>query len=617
MTLPNNAKRKIFDGRYEILSIVGRGADSVVYHGRHITGAAQEVAIKVLINRDGTTTLTDKLRREALTLVSCRHRYVVRLDDFHSIQDLCYLSMEYAPQGDLLKYVATLPDKRLPPAQVALYLRQCLEALDFVHATGVIHRDLKPENILVINDKEIRLADFGLALLPGDEVQLEELRKAVGSFEYLAPEVLDGIKYDTGSDLYSLGVCFYEATTGQHPFAKAPIAEKRDARQDARITPIAQLAPDLPPHVAAVITNLMRFSARDRFQSTSEALRALDDQQFRMGLQSIQEAETIATTQPANDDVTPKFSQSTSPESVFTPSVTQTGSISAASDTEPTPQQPSVQHSDGNAAFTAENQPTPTEKIDLERIKAIIARDTQRRTGGGLSAVDTPATQLSNPAATQAEDISPAAMQTIDKTSRETSSTPVRTSHRKSTSSGFTGTLSPLFTTAIARFVGVALAFALLTVVGIYAYHSLSKTGGSKAFAKGNGPKTIPVTNPDEVAAENDASTEQVESRVMALRSLPEGLYPGTIRGLFPGESVPMALIANPKQQQLTLIIGLEGWMPSTVTLSPEEGGESEGPTFRSNGLILKFNQESSSASINGTIIDVVTGEAGTWKISW
>ena len=163
MTLPNNSKRRIFDGRYEILSIVGRGADSVVYHGRHITGTGQEVAIKVLINRDGTTTLTDKLRREALTLVSCRHRYVVRLDDFHSIQDLCYLSMEYAPQGDLLKYIAALPDKRLPPAQLALYLRQCLEALDFVHATGVIHRDLKPENILVSDDGFLKLTDFGLS----------------------------------------------------------------------------------------------------------------------------------------------------------------------------------------------------------------------------------------------------------------------------------------------------------------------------------------------------------------------------------------------------------------------------------------------------------------------
>ena len=275
-----------------------------------------------------------------------------------------------------------------------------------------------------------------------------------------------------------------------------------------------------------------------------------------------------------------------------------------------------MRYSEGNAAVTAERQPTPTEKIDLERIKAIIARDTQRRTGGGLSTVDTPATQLSNPAATQAEDLPSTAIQAIDRSSRKGAPTLDRASHSKNSSSGFTGTRSPLLTTAIARFVGVALAFALLTVAGIYGYHSFTQTGGSKALIKGDEPKVVPVTNPDEVEAENGLDAEQGESSVTALRSLPEGLYPGAIRGLFPGESVPMALIANPKQQQLTLIVGLEGWMPSTVTFSAEESGGTDGPTFRSNGLILKFNQESSSASITGTVIDVVTGEAGTWKIS-
>jgi serine/threonine-protein kinase len=600
MTLPNNSKRRIFDGRYEILSIVGRGADSVVYHGRHITGTGQEVAIKVLINRDGTTTLTDKLRREALTLVSCRHRYVVRLDDFHSIQDLCYLSMEYAPQGDLLKYIAALPDKRLPPAQLALYLRQCLEALDFVHATGVIHRDLKPENILVINEKEIRLADFGLALLPGDEVQLEELRKAVGSFEYLAPEVLDGIKYDTASDLYSLGVCFYEAATGQHPFAHAPIAEKRDARQDARITPIAQLAPEIPAHVAAVITNLMRFSARDRFQSTSEALRALEDQQFRITPQPSPEAVSLSPAQPANDDVTPTFAQDVTPGPAVAPPVGQIGTGITAPDTEPialqpTPQ-PAVQPAAGNTAVAAEREPTPTEKIDLERIKAIIARDTQRRTGGALSTIDNPVDPSSQAGAAQAQDKPSTEMPTIEQSSRRRSTAPERSLHRQSSSTGFTGARSSLFANALARFIGVALAFALLTVVGIYGYHAFTRTRGSKDSAQKGAPEAITVTNPDAVEAESVAEPDEGAPHVTALRALAEGVYPGTIRGLFPGESVPMALIANPKQQQLTLLLGLEGWMPATVTFSAEETAEAEGPTFRSNGLILKFNQESSSA---------------------
>ena len=96
MALPSNTKRKIFDGRYEVLSIVGRGIDSVVYHARHVSGSNQEVALKVLLNHKNPTLLSERLRKEALTLVSCRHKYVVRLDDFHSVDNLCYLSMEYA-----------------------------------------------------------------------------------------------------------------------------------------------------------------------------------------------------------------------------------------------------------------------------------------------------------------------------------------------------------------------------------------------------------------------------------------------------------------------------------------------------------------------------------------
>jgi serine/threonine-protein kinase len=187
--------------------------------------------------------------------------------------------MEYAPLGDLLKYTSTT-NKRLSNDQAALFLRQALEALDFIHATGVIHRDLKPENILVISDKEIRLADFGLALLPGDEVSIDELRTAVGTFDYLAPEVLEGVRYDTQSDLYSLGACFYELATGTHPFRDLPLAKQQDSRKDGAIQPVQELAPTLVPQTAAVISTLMRYSSSDRFQSASDALRALANKDF-------------------------------------------------------------------------------------------------------------------------------------------------------------------------------------------------------------------------------------------------------------------------------------------------------------------------------------------------
>lgn len=611
MSLPSNSKRKIFDGRYEILSIVGRGADSVVYHGRHITGAAQEVAIKVLINRDGTTTLTDKLRREALTLVSCRHKYVVRLDDFHSIQDLCYLSMEYAKSGDLSKFIAASPNKRLSPDQVALFLKQCLEAVDFVHATGVIHRDLKPENILVVSEKEIRLADFGLALLPGDDVQLEELRNAVGSFDYLAPEVLDGIRYDTVSDLYSLGVCFYEAATGTHPFSHAPIADRRDARRDSRVIPLTQAAPALPAHVADVIATLMRFSAPDRFQSASEALQALNTPQYRATPSTSAEQNSDSAATPANDDRLRSEVES-APSDLGTAPVSVQAAVAAApmSATDLAGQQSAT----NVAEATASRQSNPTEKIDLERIKAIIARDTQRRSATA-STVDNPASVQASAEIARQDTTSPLPEAPTPATRQSKASNQAKTSGSRSPR-GFGGSGTPLFATALLRFFGVALAFAFLTVGGIYGYHFITTSATKSPSSTAQHPKGGPSGESAQSESASVTDEHPGETRALALQQLPEGVYPGVIQGLFPGLYVPMAIMADPKQHQITLLVGLEGWIPATVAVSSDDTADSEGPTFRSNGLILKFNQESSATEITGTVIDVVTGEAGTWKVS-
>lgn len=602
MALPNNSKRKIFDGRYEILSIVGRGADSVVYHARHITGAAQEVAIKVLVNRGGTSTLTDKLRREALTLVSCRHKYVVRLDDFHSVQELCYLSMEYAPFGDLAKFIATLPNNRLSAEQVRIFLKQSLEALDFVHATGVVHRDLKPENILVLRSDEIRLADFGLALLPGDEVQLEELQKAVGSFDYLAPEVLDGIRYDTLSDLYSLGVCFYEAATGEHPFAHATIAERKEARRDHTIRPLSEIVPDLPSHVAAVITTLMKFSATERFQSASEALQALTNPEYR-----------------AAPSVTPTVSSSVEPSFV----VSNGASGETLSDEvkpEPTASLMEAVQGEGKASTPSQDaansdviqgrESTPTEKIDLERIKAIIARDTQRKTNtqtttptSDFTSVDSIPSSATAADALQEQEEAPASLQAV---------VPVSRSKVRNAQSEQPGTRPQLSRIAsnFGRYVSVAVLFAILTVGTLYAYQSFF------------GPAKTDVSNKstsDEATRSRDSDSDKVESaeqrKIISLLALPAGVHAGTLTGLFPGSNIAMAFIAQPEKKQLTLVLALEGWIPVTVNINSEPGRTTEGPTFRAHGFILKFTQESSSDAIAGTVLDVVTGETGTWHL--
>lgn len=271
---PAAKKRKIFDGRYEILSIVGRGACSVVYHARHAVAPGSEVALKVLLNEKDQKSNGEKLRKEALAMVSSRHKYVVRLDDFHSVGELCYLSMEYAPESDVRKYAAKSGGK-LNAVQAELFLLQVAEALAFIHRAGIVHRDIKPDNILVVSPKEIRLADFGVAVLPGEKSSLAELQKGVGTMDYMGPEVLEGRTYDAQSDIYALGVTFYELLSGKHPFANAPLVEQLNIRKDGKFPHLREVAPEVPTHLANVIMQSMSYDSSKRFASTKDLAQAL------------------------------------------------------------------------------------------------------------------------------------------------------------------------------------------------------------------------------------------------------------------------------------------------------------------------------------------------------
>ena len=342
MALPSSSKRKIFDERYEILSIVGRGEDSVVYHARHISGSAQDVALKVLIKRKNESNLSDKLRKEALTLVSCRTKHVVRLDDFHSVDDICYLSMEFAPHGDLTKY-SQHKEEGLPSSQIIAFLKQCLEALDFIHATGVIHRDIKPENILVMSESEIRMADFGLALLPGDELDIDDLKKGVGTLPYLPPETLQGIAYDTRSDLYALGLSFVEIITGRNPYSDLPLADQIEARKNLQKVKTSLESATVPAHVRSLLLKLLAFDPKERFSSAQEALQAIENPNFHF---------------EASSSNTDKKSPEATAEVIDIPQQAPSQiSPNAQIANNDIPDKPAVQS---------------TERIDLDRIKSLI-----------------------------------------------------------------------------------------------------------------------------------------------------------------------------------------------------------------------------------------------------
>jgi serine/threonine protein kinase len=599
MSLPSAKKRKIFDGRYEVISIVGRGLDSVVYHARHLSGAQQEVALKVLVNNKPKSSMTERLRKEALTLVSCRHKYVVRLDDFHSVAELCYLSMEYAAFGDLRKYI-TARGAPLSPELGAEFLRQALEAMEFIHATGVLHRDVKPDNILVITENEIRLADFGLALLPGDELDLEELQNGVGSLSYLPPEMLQGQFYDSRSDLYSLGVCFYEAMAGFHPFENAPLSEQESARLDRNIKPLHEVNPHIPAHVSAVVASLMRHSVDQRFQTAMEALRALSDTAFE-GTSSA----TTESTDPGDeaeltstDDVASRTSIASTPPT-YTPVNVDEPIDSYTDDFDDffkdteysSAAKPGIS---GDASL--EPKAEDTQEMSAQRVQQLIEQDSKKRATAAFrnSFGETPAAS--------AQDDSPPSWSVGTK--------PAHSPHANLSGDeelpGITiknqGVLSTLLTMhPIIRTLLVGAVAALITIGLVVASHVKPAAILASVTSSTESTEGLPE--------ETEATTGDT-----LFPNLPAGTFAGTIYGILPGVTSPLALISRPEHNEITVVIGVEGWTPTTVSTKLGENSSST-IVIRSNSVLLNMTGSGSPSEVEGTFTNAITGETGVWSV--
>ena len=248
------SKPKVFDSRYYIYEIVGRGASSVVYRAKHVLNDKRELALKVLLPQNGKEFNSDLLRHESLALITARHNYVIRLEDFRSVDSICYLAMEYASLHNLAKYYGENKANILP-VQLERYLTQITEALSFMHNIGMCHRDIKPDNILLINDRQARLSDLGMTTLPGQKTSVEELKNGIGTFDYMPPEVLKGKDFDPRADIYSLGLSFYELFSGSHPFKNLSLGQSLIARETQNIVPLKSLLPDIPEYICLLYTS--------------------------------------------------------------------------------------------------------------------------------------------------------------------------------------------------------------------------------------------------------------------------------------------------------------------------------------------------------------------------
>ncbi len=264
---------KVLDGRYKILELVGLGGMACVLKAQDLV-MNRIVAIKILNDEyNGNESAEARFIDESKAVAMLSNKNIVGVYDVAIYPDIKYIVMEYLDGITLREY---LDNKGvLQWKEACIYILQILRALEHAHSKGIIHRDIKPQNVMLMKNGDIKVTDFGIAKLP-DSVTEQKDEKAVGTVYYISPEQACGKKTDYYSDIYSVGIMFYEAVTGTLPFtADTPMEIAMMQVNDEAVHP-RDIVLDIPVGVSQIILKAMEKSPEERFQSAHAMVKAIE-----------------------------------------------------------------------------------------------------------------------------------------------------------------------------------------------------------------------------------------------------------------------------------------------------------------------------------------------------
>jgi eukaryotic-like serine/threonine-protein kinase len=266
-------------GPYEIQSPLGAGGMGEVYRARD-TRLDREVAIKVLpANLSSDASLKQRLEREAKAISKLSHPHICTQHDIGHQDGVDFLVMEYL-EGETLEQ--RLSKGPLPPEQALRYAEQIADALAKAHKMGITHRDLKPANVM-LTKSGAKLMDFGLAKQSGvaplaaalTEMTIEQAKLTsegmiIGTFQYMAPEQLEGKEADARTDIFAFGELIHEMVTGKPPFSGKSRASLIAAILTTHPPPVTQLQPLTPAGLERVVKKCLAKDPDERWQSASD-----------------------------------------------------------------------------------------------------------------------------------------------------------------------------------------------------------------------------------------------------------------------------------------------------------------------------------------------------------
>ncbi len=259
---------KIFAGRYRIVKQIGRGGMADVYLAKDLILDGEEVAVKVLRTNYQTDPIAvARFQREAKAMADLDHPHIVRITDIGEEDGQQYLTMEYVAGLDLKRYIKE--HHPLSNQEAVRIMGQILLAMRLAHTRGIVHRDLKPQNILLTPDGTAKVTDFGIAVAFA-ETSLTQTNSMLGSVHYLSPEQARGSKATVQSDIYAMGIIFYEMLTGHIPYDGDSAVTIALQHFQKPLPSVIEQNPSVPQALENVVIKATAKKLTDRYQSAAE-----------------------------------------------------------------------------------------------------------------------------------------------------------------------------------------------------------------------------------------------------------------------------------------------------------------------------------------------------------
>lgn len=255
-------------GKYVTTDIIGRGAFSIVYKGKH-KGLNMPVVIKMMRHDMAMyPEFLDSFHNEAMTIASLSHDHIVKVYDFEERYRTLFIIMEYLKGNSLQDMIFHL--RRIPSKLAANFLVQICSALTYAHQRGIIHRDINPSNIIIQPNDRLKILDFGLACPTGTE-DFSNL----GTAYYMAPEQIDGRPVDPRTDIYAMGITAFEMITGKRPFPEKNAKALLDLHLTQEVMDPRDIVPDIPEELRKFILTCTRRDPNQRYPDMGQAMAAL------------------------------------------------------------------------------------------------------------------------------------------------------------------------------------------------------------------------------------------------------------------------------------------------------------------------------------------------------